>query len=206
MRNKLLIVLFLLPLYLFGKNIQQTDSVNQDSDYQEYEKRIERQRVSEICNVPFGCSYEKAKDILENKYDTCESESDRTKIIYKNKIYAKMVFDKIIFLFQSDGVNSYMNGCVFIQEAKSLKEAEEKMNDLKIRLSYKYELTAMVDDNGNAYYTGGVPPKDCNDWWLIPAITINVLKYDIPEHLNEYMNGYATRIMYGKFDYINEEF
>lgn len=120
MRNILLIIFFSLPLYLLGQDIQQIDSVNQNSDYQEYERRIEQQRVSEICNVPFGCSYEKTKKILEHKYGVCESESDRTKIIYKSQTYAKILFDKIIFLFQSDGVNSYMNGCVFIQETKSL--------------------------------------------------------------------------------------
>lgn len=44
----------------------------------------------------------------------------------------------------------------------------------------------MVDDNGNAYYVGGTPPKDCNDW-LIPAFTIDVLKYDISDLYKEYM-------------------
>ena len=205
MRNLLFTILFSLPLCLLGQDVQQADTVTVNSDYEEYERRIERQRVSEICNVPFGCSYAKAKEILENKYGECESESDRTKIIYKKQTYAKVQFDRIMFLFQSDGVNSYMNGCVFIQEAKSLREAEKKMNDLKIILSSKYELTSMVDDNGNAYYTGGVPPKDCNDWYL-PAIVIDVLKYDVPDLYKEYMNGYAARLMYGRFDYIKEEF
>ena len=40
------------------------------------------------------------------------------------------MFDSIIFLFQSDGYKSYMNGCVFILEATSLRQAKEKQEML----------------------------------------------------------------------------
>ena len=40
----------------------------------------------------------------------------KTKIYYRNENYAGILFDRIIFLFQSDGYKSYMNGCVFMAQ------------------------------------------------------------------------------------------
>ena len=86
----------------------------------------EEQTVREICGVPFGSSYEKTKEMLENKYGYPEYNPDRTVITYKHKTYAGFTFDSIHFLFQSDGVHSYLNGCVFIMDAKSLSDAKDR--------------------------------------------------------------------------------
>ena len=126
MRKRVFIWLFFVPFLVWGQSNEELDStkVNNDStSWNEFQERMNRITVSEICNVPFGCSYEKAESILRNKYGDSSSESDRTKIIYRNKVYAGISFDMIYFLFQSDGVNSYMNGCIFIIETKSLKAA-----------------------------------------------------------------------------------
>ena len=93
---------------------------------EEYERERERQTVREICGIPFGSSYEKAKEVLENKYGTFTYLSDRNTIVYDNKSYAGIYFDKIYILFQSDGYKSYMNGCIFILEANSLNDAKDK--------------------------------------------------------------------------------
>lgn len=208
MRKRVFIWLFFVPFLVWGQSNEELDStkVNNDStSWNSFQERMNRITVSEICNVPFGCSYEKAESILRNKYGDSSSESDRTKIIYRNKVYAGISFDMIYFLFQSDGVNSYMNGCIFIIETKSLKEARDKQEELRRVVSYKYELSEYKDDNGEKYYVGGIPPKDSYDW-LRPAFTIDILKYDVKEIFKGYVNGYATRLFYGRYNYIKEEF
>ncbi len=64
-----------------GFNVYYTDTTElavRKAIQEEYEINRERQTVREICGVPFGSSYEKTKEILENKYGTSSFLSDRT--------------------------------------------------------------------------------------------------------------------------------
>lgn len=164
---------------------------------EEYERERERQTVREICGIPFGSSYEKAEEILENKYGTSSLLSDKTRIVYENKSYADFFFDSIIFLFQSDGYRSYMNGCVFIIEATSLNDAIEKRERLHNKLKWKYDMKEAIDDNGNKYYYGGHSPVSFFDF----GFHIDIVKYDIKSRF-----PYSARLMYGRYNYVKEEF
>lgn len=165
--------------------------------YDEYNNEYEKQTVREICGIPFGSSYDKAEEILRNKYGTPSIFSDKTKIYYENKSYAGIFFDDIIFLFQSDGYKSYLNGCVFILEASSLKDAKEKCDILYRKLRIKYDMKDGIDDNGNKYYIGGHSPVPFDGF----GFSIEILKYD-----NRARVPYAARLMYGRYNYIREEF
>ena len=73
MKQLIFIVCFVMPFIVLGQNIENLDSIRErereDSIFwKEYQEKIDRITVKEICNVPFGCSYEKAETILENKY------------------------------------------------------------------------------------------------------------------------------------------
>lgn len=164
---------------------------------EEYKWKRERQTVREICGIPFGSSYEKTAEILENKYGTSSFLSDRNTIIYDNKSYAGIFFDKIWFLFQSDGYKSYLNGCVFILEAKSLSEAKEKRDLLYRRLRWKYDMKDGVGDDGNKYYYGGHSPVPLDGF----GFSIEIIKYE-----NRSSIPYAARLMYGRYNYVKEEF
>lgn len=164
---------------------------------EEYERERERQTVREICGIPFGSSYEKAAEVLENKYGKSSFLSDRNTIVYDNKNYAGISFDKILFLFQSDGYRSYLNGCVFILEATSLSDAKDKRERLYNKLSWKYDMKDGVDDNGNKYYYGGNSPVSFWD----SGFHIDIIKYD-----NRSSIPYAARLMYGHYNYVKEEF
>lgn len=164
---------------------------------EEYERERERQTVREICGIPFGSSYEKAGEVLENKYGKSSFLSDKNTIIYDNKSYAGIYFDKIMFLFQSDGYRSYLNGCVFILEATSLSDAKDKRERLYKKLSWKYDMKDGVDDNGNKYYYGGNSPVSFWDF----GFHIDIIKYD-----NRSSIPYAARLMYGRYNYVKEEF
>lgn len=158
------------------------------------------QIVKEICGVPFGSSYEKTKEILENKYGYSALTSDRMSIDYKNITYAGFTFDSIHFLFQSEGISSYLNGCIFIMRAKSLSDAKRKQEMLYKKLSEKYLLLNDTDDNGNKYYYGGYSP--------IPddgvGLHIDIVKYEGDVAKN--YNPYAARLAYGRYNYVKEDF
>lgn len=164
---------------------------------EEFNREWERQTVKEICGIPFGSSYEKAEEVLENKYGKKSFLSDKTKIYYRNESYAGIMFDIIIFLFQSDGYKSFMNGCVFILEANSLRQAKEKQEMLYKTLRYKYEMKEGVDDNGNKFYYGGHSPVSFDGF----GFTIEIIKYE-----NRPSIPYAARLMYGRYNYVKEEF
>ncbi|MBQ9187228.1 MAG: hypothetical protein IJ144_05330 [Prevotella sp.] len=162
--------------------------------------RKEKQTVKEICGVPFGSSYEKTKEMLENKYGYPEYNPDRTVITYKHKTYAGFTFDSIHFLFQSDGIHSYLNGCVFIMDAKSLSDAKKKQEMLYKKLSDKYFMLDDTDSNGNKFYYGGYPPTPDDG----VGFSIEILKYD--SELARLYSPYAARLAYGRYNYVKEEF
>ena len=109
------------------------------------------------------------------------------------------MFDTIHFLFESDGVHSYMNGCVFILSAETLREAEQKRNMLYEKLKEKYYMLSDKDSNGNTVSVGGYAPigDGC-------AFIIDILKYE--KKLAKISNPYAARLMYGTYRYVKEEF
>ena len=202
MKQLIFIECIVMPFIVLGQNIENQDSIRErereDSIFwKEYQERIERITVKEICNVPFGCSYEKAETILENKYGSSKF-SDRTQIVYYDKTYAGITFYKICFLFQSDGVKSYMNGCIFVLESKTILEARDNQEKLRSKLSYKYKMSEGKDKNNEIYYFGGLPPKNCKDGLLMPGFMIDIIKNN--------SSGYITRLYYGRYNYINEEF
>lgn len=161
-------------------------------------ERKERETIREICGIPFGSSYETAREILENKYGEPEKDlSDKTTITYQRKSYAGFLFDRIIFLFQADAHKSYLNGCIFILEAKSLNDAEKKQKMLYEELSSKYTINVTFDDDKNIVYRGGYSPIEFEKY----GFAIDIIKYD-----NELLAPYSARLRYGRYDYVKEEF
>ena len=200
-----LFAFFLATATSFAQNIEEVDSVYADSvsdmNYYLYEA-MEAQRVTEICGVKFGTSYETAKRILENKYGDAEYDYSHSKqiITFNNKNYAGIYFDAIHFLFQSDGHKTYMNCCIFIIDTNTAEEAKKKREILHQRLSEKYYMETRTDDNGFKYYLGGLSPLD-NRY----AFYIDVLKYGREVARNHHY-PYAARLYYGPYDYVKEEF
>ncbi len=163
------------------------------------EETKEKQTVREICSIPFGSSYQKAERILANKYGVPESK-DVNRITYKNKSYGGISFNHIHFLFQSDGTNSYFNGCSFIIDAKSLAEANKHLERLHDTLSDKYMMASDVDSNENKVYFGGYPPTAEEKL----AFLISIIKYD--KDIAKFICPYSVRLMYGPFNYVKEDF
>lgn len=115
------------------------------------------------------------------------------------------------FLFQSDGINSYFNTCIFVLNADTEKEAIDKQKKMSDILSKKYELSCVKDANGLDSYGGGVSPLWDGHWSsllkeeYLTAIHTDIIKYD-EELAKDTGIKYATRIIYGPYNYIKEEF
>lgn len=182
----------------FAQNEENRDSVTISNFY----KELEAQKVTEICGVKFGTSYEDAKRILENKYGEAEYDYKHSKesLKFANKTYAGISFDAIFFLFQSDGYRTYMNGCVFAIDANTAEDAKEKRDGLYNCLSGKYYMDDGIDKNGFKYYIGGISPINEN----YAAFIIDIVKLD--KDLAKKYNPYIARLKYGRYNYVKEEF
>ena len=89
------------------------------------EKDLRLQQVHNIGGIPFGISREEALSRLRNKYGEPEY-NQSSRVMFKNIKYAGRDFSAVLFLFESDGINSYLNSCIFVNDAKTKSEAIKK--------------------------------------------------------------------------------
>nr|WP_302934688.1 hypothetical protein [uncultured Prevotella sp.] len=185
--------------------------IKMDSIYQPIADMCKKRQIKSIANIPFGTSLEKAEPILRNKFGTPKKIPGKNAIIFENIKYAGYDFDYVDFSFQSDGVNTYMNSCVFIIYATSLTDAIEKEKMLANVVLRKYNMEEYKDNNGNPMHVGGYSPLWNGDWKTFNtpeymcAIHTYILKItgDLTIQINK---PYAVRIMYGPYSYVKEEF
>ena len=172
MKKILIALMLVIPLFANSQeesNLVSKDSLNKDSLpaldlVGSIETNLKKEQIKSIGGIAFGISQEKALPILRNKYGREESFSDNKDIVFKNIKYAGVDFNSVHFLFQSDGINSYFNTCIFILDAKTRKEAIAKQKEMKDILSQKYDFSSFEDDNGFDLYAGGVSPLWDGHW------------------------------------------
>lgn len=169
-----------------------------------WERIYEANKITEICNVPFGSSYEKTKAILEEKYGDFEYLfSKKDDIIYKHKKYAGFDFDSMHFLFQSDGTRSYFNAAIFCIDCKSKSEAVKMKKMLHDKLSRKYVGLTNLDDGDEYLSLGGLPPVP-SERDMGFGLHIDIRDYG---HDGRVLGSpYGVRLIYGPYDYVKEEF
>lgn len=187
------------------------EKAKMDSVFQPLADKMQLEQVKNIGGVPFGISHEKAEVMLKNKFGTPEYNPGTTTISFKNIKYAGYDFDMIHFLFQSDGINTYMNSCIFITYANSLSDAIEKEKDIADKLLSKYKLFEEKDSNGNPMHGGGFSPLWDGDWKTLDFAEYGVgIHTDIIQYKDDLVKAfeipYAVRIIYGPYNYVKEEF
>lgn len=220
MKEILIVLMFIVPLFANAQeygNLTSKDSLNINMDSLQsvvdsiMEVKLKKEQITTIGGIPFGISREKALPVLRNKYGTEDYLSDNKDIVFKNIKYAGVDFNSVYFLFQSDGINSYFNACIFILNAKTEKEAIDKQEEMKELLSKKYDLSSFKDDNGFDLYVGGVSPLWNGSWKSFleggyeGAVHIDIINYSKEVAKNAGFE-YSVRIIYGPFDYVKEEF
>lgn len=149
--------MFIVPVFASAQeygNLTSKDSlnINMDSSQVVVDSIVEanlKEQITAIGGIPFGISREKALPVLRNKYGEEDYLSDNKHIVFKNIKYAGVDFNSVYFLFQSDGINSYFNACIFILNAKTKKEAIDKQDEMRALLSKNtiYLLLQMITDS-----------------------------------------------------------
>ena len=148
-----------------------------------------------ICGVKFGTSYSEAESVLENKFgDKVYFLSDKTQIVFEDKMYAGIIWDRMFFCFQSDGYTSYLNRCILVINCKSADEAKKKRDAIKKQMDDKYIILPYTDEKtGFKFYLGGISPTDETK----AGFSIDIIKYN---------NGtYGARLDYSPYNYVIEE-
>lgn len=96
-----------------------------------------------------------------------------------------------------------------LKRQKTKKDIQPRLNLYKELLSKKYTLSEVVGDLGFLDYGGGVSPL----WSGSPfelldnltAIHTDVIEYD-SNVVDTFGNRYGVRIIYGPYNYVDEEF
>lgn len=186
-----------------------------DSLYGQIETYIETNQIKSICGIDFGISREKALSILHKKYGVPSSDSNDMTLSFDNIKYAGLDFNNVHFLFQSDGIRSYFNCCIFVKNAKDKSEVIKTTELYYSVLSRKYNLLEIIDHNGFNTYSGGVSPLWDGKWYTflenldtgkyLSALHIDVIEYD-NRLANVFGYKYGVRIIYGPYEFVEEEF
>jgi hypothetical protein len=129
------------------------------------ENFLKQQQIQTIGGIPFGISREKASEMLRNKFGEPTFDPSSTTISFENIKYAGVDFDNAHFLFQSDGVNSYLNECIFVKNTKTKEEAIIEQEYLRSLLSQKYVIDTLRIDTGINIYSGGISPLWDGHWY-----------------------------------------
>lgn len=192
-----------------------TERASIDSMFVDMEQKLKAIQIKSICGVDFGMSKEVASSILRNKYGSPMYNPNDMILSFENIKYAGVDFDNVHFLFQSDGIRSYLYSCIFIKAAKNKQKANEIIEFYKTVLSRKYELSESTDDNGFKIFGGGVSPHWDGKWYtfmealetgvFLTAFHTDVIEYD-RNLVDMFGNLYGVRLIYGPFHYVNEEF
>lgn len=181
-----------------------------DSLLIEIEQTQKEQQIKHIGGIPFGISQEEARPMLNKKFGKEDYSSDKNAITFNDIRYAGVDFNSVNFLFQSDGINSYLNTCIFVIYADTEKDAIEEQEKRREILSKKYQLSCIKDNNGRDSYGGGISPLWDGHWYNLENEHLTGIHTDIIDS-NEKVKkatgiNYAVRVIYGPYYYIKEEF
>lgn len=174
-------------------------------------EQFKKRQVSGFGNVLFGMVKEDVLPMLKNKFGNPSDSDFGNSIDFKNIRYAGFSFDKAYFNFQSDGIKSYLNGCVLLKTAKSKQEVETIQSNLKMTLSKKYnDLVEGTDEKGFKLYSGGISPLWDGNLYNLSLDDFAAVRIDAIEYTRDVVEvfgyRYAVRIVYGPYNYVKEEF
>ncbi|MBR7068463.1 MAG: hypothetical protein IKI28_09120 [Bacteroidales bacterium] len=166
----------------------------------------------EICGVKFGASIDVARSILDQKFGSANVTESHNVLEYNDVRYAGYVWNRIRFVFQRDGKNSYCISCQMLKACSDLESAKKLRDELQAKMANKYEMNMFTDADGLEYYKGGVSPTDKSDYGFRLEIDksinrhLNVLAEVLHDLLGEaVIDVCAVVLTYGPYNYVNEE-
>lgn len=170
----------------------------------DYHLQLQEKQVREICSVQFGEKQEVALECLKKKFGIPHLVTHDA-IWFKNVSYGGILFEDVIFRFQTNAKRTYMNSCIFYGKKNKMEYVSLDFNLLLNKLK-KYDLGASTE---NMFWTGGISPlwDGKSDIFgtpmYVPAIMLDIKKVD---------NGLCfLRLIYGQeqlcpFEYVKEDF
>lgn len=193
--------------YKYASSIEK---IQMDSDYRLIEEKFKREQVKSVCGVKFGDSKKKVISELKKRYGDPIYTGNELILAYYNIDYGGLMFDTILFKFQSNGKKEYLSSCVFFKGAKTALHVEGIIKRYGEALKKSYVmLDEYIDDFGFKGYMCGISPLWDGHWYTLEsieevgnAIYTDVVEYSDPK--NSYK--YGVRMIYGPFNYINEKF
>ena len=164
-----------------------------------FQRYIEKNGVKEIFGIPFGYPYEKVKVLLKEKMGSCDKlATTKDCIVFTNKSYEGIMFQKISFMFQQFR-NSYLfNKVILRADFKTKDEAVRLKKDIDRKLSRRYNIYRELDQ-GNFYFSiGGISPALFNEEMGGYAFNIEIQKYEKPKKDS---STYAVLLSFGPYIY-----
>jgi hypothetical protein len=152
LKYKSALLLFALVFFRTSVQAQVKDSVPQNKAYVE--------------NVRFGISYHTVLQDFQQLWGSPEAK-DSASILYANKIFQGMKFDRIELDFQYVDSTSYFNQARFYRICSSKVQAVRQMKILAGRLSKIYPVSYDEEDGGTPFYKGGCAPVGLDDLFTV---------------------------------------
>ena len=177
------------------------------ADYNDWESVVNFWRrvtdyntVTEICNIPFGSTYEQTQKSLTALFGTCDDKFTTPKhIVYKNKTVDGTAFDTMQFMFTENGIGTVFTAAYFFVYATSQKEAVKIKTKIHEMLSKRYPAFFNRDGKGKWVSVGALPPTPThrNDGY---GIRLDIIDYskDVAKSTGV---THVVRIAYGPYDY-----
>lgn len=197
-KAKILIMFFMMPLFIYGANPIYTGN------------------FPKIFGLEFGCSYERAKSVMESKYGNPDSYfTDTNQITYKSISYGGFFWETVCLRFQYDGYRSYLNRIIFCSNSsKDTKHIIKVRDDIYSVLCQTYpdSFSENKDAQGFKYYYGGPKVyittdiesmiKGVNNENLSP-LGISLIAIDIVHYHD---GSHSARLDYGEIPFEEEKF
>lgn len=174
-------------------------------------EKFQNDQVTSIANVKFGESREKAERILRRRFGNPSIYSTSDVLRFTDIKYAGIRFNSVYFMFQSDGEDTFFNGCAFIYEVDDFQSALVKEQEFADMLSKKYlAVIKDIDEEGNPCHLCGVSPLwDGTVQGVLSAgcaVHTSIIKYSEEIVKTGHSKPYCVRLMYGTYDYVKDEF
>jgi hypothetical protein len=119
-----------------------------------------------VDNIRFGISYHTVLQDFQQLWGSPEAK-DSASILYANKIFQGMKFDRIELDFQYVDSTSYFNQARFYRICSSKVQAVRQMKILAGRLSKIYPVSYDEEEGGTPFYKGGCAPVGLDDLFTV---------------------------------------
>ncbi|MBP5693815.1 MAG: hypothetical protein J6W86_08965 [Bacteroidales bacterium] len=160
---------------------------------------IQTNAQTSVCGIPFGTSYERTEQMLNNKFGPSVYNSHES-IIYQSILYAGFEWDFLWFGFQrNNSGNSYFSGAIFSKNFNSYKDATNYYSKVKSAFAKSYDIITdeYTGEGENAIYCYAARSADID---YKTSVGLYVKRKPSEYHIYTY----TVEVIYCGPDYVTE--